>query len=54
MGNQYYLALSVGVSGICLEVGKEWDNYVALLVHDSLKCITIIKLHQVWYKIYLH
>ena len=30
--NWYYVALSMGVGGISLVVGKEWDNYVALIV----------------------
>ena len=31
----YYVALSLKVGEINLDVGKEWDTYVALFVHDS-------------------
>ena len=32
MAKWYYMVFSVGVGGICLMVGKEWDNYVSLFL----------------------
>ena len=43
MFKQIYVAQWVGVGGICLAVGKEWENYVALFVHASSMCMSIIR-----------
>ena len=48
--NCYCVAFSLGVGGICLAVGKEWDDYMALFVNDFSKCMSFIKPHQAWYK----
>ena len=36
-----------------MAVGEKFENYVGLLVHDSSKYMSIIRRHQVWYKICL-
>ena len=34
MAFQYYMAPWVGVGGICLAVGREWENFMALSLHE--------------------
>ena len=34
MAFQYYMAPWVGVGGICLSVGREWENFMALSLHE--------------------
>ena len=32
---QYYMTLWVGIGGIGLVVGREWENFMAIFIHGS-------------------